>query len=526
MATKTTRQTFVRKIVDLDTLRRHREMARRQGRTLVHCHGCFDIVHPGHIRYLQFAKQQGDYLVVSLTGDPHVGKGEGRPYVPQELRAENLAALEFVDWVYINPDPTAANLLATLQPDIYIKGREYEHNHHPGFLKEKNTVESYGGRVIFSSGDVVYSSSHIIENYAQRLDLEQEKLQLFCQRYQIHRDALMDFMDLIVDRPYLVVGDMVLDRYQYCDASDLAGDGPMVSLVPLEKRDFLGGSAMIARHLAGLGAEVTLLASFGQDDASDAAIDSLEASGVHVIAMRNRKRLAIKTRYVVDQQKLFLVDESPGTPTDSTNEKWLLEEVNRLAEDGKGQMSLLMYDAGLGVFTDPLAAQLVAQRAAFGTLVAGTAGSRGRLLRLANADLAVTTERGLRSAMRDYEQSVSSLAYRFLANSGGKALLLPLGRKGVLAFDERADVKPDEPWEGKLRSEYLASTLNGAIDRLGFDEALLAIAGGMIGAGANLHQAAYVGLAAAVLESRQMGHQPLDGHELRQHLESRHELKN
>ena len=352
MATKTLRPSFVRKIVDLDTLTRHREMARRAGKTLVHCHGCFDIVHPGHIRYLQFAKQQGDYLVVTLTGDPHVGKGESRPYIPQELRAENLAALEFVDWVYVNPDPTATELLAALKPDVYIKGREYEHNVHPGFLKEKATVEAYGGRVIFSSGDVVYSSSHIIENYAQRLDLETEKLQLFCKRYDITRDSLTAFMDQIVDRPYVVIGDTILDRYQYCDATDLANDGPMMSLVPLEKRDYLGGAAMIARHLAGLGAEVTLIASLGQDDASDAAIDSLEASGIHVLAMRNRKKLATKTRFVVDAQKLFLVDESPSTPTDSTNEKWLSEEITRLtAETGT---TLLVYDAGLGVFTDAL----------------------------------------------------------------------------------------------------------------------------------------------------------------------------
>src|SRR3954467_4281217 len=166
------RHSYHGKIVDLPNLCAHRDAARRGGKTAIHCHVCFDIVHPGHIRYLQFARQQGDVLVVSLTGDPHVNKGESRPYVPEELRAENLAALEFVDYVYINPTPTAVELLAALKPDIYIKGREYENNQHPGFLKEKSTVETYGGRVIFSSGDVVYSSSHIIDNYAQRLDLE------------------------------------------------------------------------------------------------------------------------------------------------------------------------------------------------------------------------------------------------------------------------------------------------------------------------------------------------------------------
>src|ERR1035437_8099523 len=358
MSTTRFRNLATRKVVDLPALLAMRATARTAGKTIVHCHGCFDIVHPGHIRYFQFAKQQGDILVVSLTGDPHVGKGEGRPYIPQELRAENLAALEFVDYVYINPTNTAVELLAAFKPDVYIKGREYEYNQHPGFLKEKLTVENYGGRVIFSSGDVVYSSSHIIENYAQRVDLEAEKLLLFCNRYDVKKHLLLDIMDSIVDLPFVVLGDLVLDRYQYCDATDIAGDGPMMSLVPLERRDYLGGAAMVARHLAGLGAEPTLITSLGIDDASDAAIDDLEAAGVHVLAIRNRKRIGTKTRFVVDTQKLFTLDECPATPTDSGNERLALEQVKKLAgrgESGGAKPTLVMYDAGLGMITDSIA---------------------------------------------------------------------------------------------------------------------------------------------------------------------------
>ena len=528
-----TRHSYHRKIVDLAALCAHREHARRAGKTVIHCHGCFDIVHPGHIRYLQFARQQGDILVVSLTGDPHVGKGEGRPYVPQELRAENLAALEFVDYVYINPTTTAVELLGTLKPDIYIKGREYEHNSNPGFLKERHTVESYGGRVIFSSGDVVYSSSHIIDNYAQRLDLEVEKLALFCKRYDIHKTALLDILDEVVDRPFVVLGDVILDRYQYCDATDIAADGPMMSLVPLEHRDYLGGAAMIARHLAALGAEPTLLASLGADDASDAAIDDLEASGVHVLAIRNRKKIATRTRFVVDTQKLFTLDESPVIPTDSGgeggvgNDRYILDQLRKL---GGPETTLVMYDAGLGVLTDSLATAVndIAHSAdkteACGHVCSGTAGSRGRLARMRGSDLMVATERAVRVAMRDHEQGISALAYRLLNDLESKALFTPLGKKGLLAFDQSAAIVPGEAWEGKLRSEYLASPLNGTIDRLGSEEALLAVAAGMLGGGANIHQAAYVALAASILEASQMGHQCLDGHALRQILETRPEL--
>jgi cytidyltransferase-like protein len=85
-----------RKILTHDALIALREQARERGQTLVHCHGCFDIVHPGHISHLQFARSLGDLLIVTVSADAQVNKGADRPLIPQELRAGSLAALECV----------------------------------------------------------------------------------------------------------------------------------------------------------------------------------------------------------------------------------------------------------------------------------------------------------------------------------------------------------------------------------------------------------------------------------------------
>jgi len=140
---------------------------------VVHCHGCFDIVHPGHLKYLQFAHQQGEVLVVSLSGDDAIEKPDGKaPYMPQEFRAESLAALEFVDHVVVSETPTAEPIIRALRPDIYIKGKDYERSTHPGFLAEKALVESLGGRVMFSSGDVLFSSSAILDDLSATLEAD------------------------------------------------------------------------------------------------------------------------------------------------------------------------------------------------------------------------------------------------------------------------------------------------------------------------------------------------------------------
>ncbi len=151
------------KVCTLEQLLARRRAAALAGRTVVHCHGCFDIVHPGHISYLQFARSLGDELVVTVSADPHVaGKGVGRPLIPDDLRAASLAALECVDHVYVNPHPTAVEVLNAVRPDVYVKGREYEANHDPRFLAERDAVVGHGGRVVFSSGDVVFSSTALI----------------------------------------------------------------------------------------------------------------------------------------------------------------------------------------------------------------------------------------------------------------------------------------------------------------------------------------------------------------------------
>src|ERR1700694_1175439 len=138
---------------------------RPRRKTVIMCHGAFDIVHPGHLRHLMYAKEKADLLVASLTADEHATKAAFRPYVPQELRAANLAAMEMVDFVIIDPNPTPIANIKTLQPDYFAKGYEYFADGVPPQTQEEiKALDSYGGEIVFTPGDVVYSSSALIES--------------------------------------------------------------------------------------------------------------------------------------------------------------------------------------------------------------------------------------------------------------------------------------------------------------------------------------------------------------------------
>ncbi len=154
------------KIYEVEDVAKRIQNLKSKGKRIVHCHGCFDLMHIGHIKYFQASKKMGDVLVVTLTPDIYVDKGSGRPVFNQDLRAESIAALECVDYVAINKWPTAEETLRLLKPDIYVKGQEFENlNDKTGKIqKEYLVVKEIGAEMRFTH-EIVFSSTKLINQY-------------------------------------------------------------------------------------------------------------------------------------------------------------------------------------------------------------------------------------------------------------------------------------------------------------------------------------------------------------------------
>src|SRR5271166_3860370 len=114
------------KIRSVEELSAISAQSRAAGRTVVHAHGTFDLLHLGHVRHLEAARKLGDILIVTVTADRFVNKGPGRPVFSEELRAEMLATLQYVDWVAINDEPDDVGAIRRIRPDLYIKGNDYQ----------------------------------------------------------------------------------------------------------------------------------------------------------------------------------------------------------------------------------------------------------------------------------------------------------------------------------------------------------------------------------------------------------------
>ena len=509
--------TFREKIVDRAGLLKIRETLRQQGRTLVHCHGCFDIVHPGHIRHLRQARSLGDRLLVSVTGDGSIQKGSGRPLIPEELRAEGLASLDCVDLVFIEPAATAVGLLSDLRPDVFVKGREYEQNNDPRFLEERDAVERGGGRVVFSSGDVVFSSTALIASMEQTTDPFHRRLAELAQNPDLSSQALYSLMARFRGQRVVVVGETIVDSYILCDQPRVASESPVLTLRPLEARHYDGGAAIIARHLASLGASPTLVTPL--PDSSDATRfrERMATEGIEVRALAVRAPIPEKQRFLVGSQKVMKLDLIEPMLLDHTTQDRLIELATEAAVGNGPSGGAIIADFGLGLFSPASMVRLCdALRPRCSIMTGDVSGPRSNLLSMRRMDLLCPSESELREALRLHAEGLPLAAWRLLDATESKAVATTMGGEGVIGFSRLPDAGTGDEWKRRLSGEHVPALASTPLDTLGCGDAFLSAATLCLLSGANLLAATFVGAAAAAVEVQRLGNIPITAAELRQ----------
>jgi rfaE bifunctional protein nucleotidyltransferase chain/domain len=507
-----------KKIHSIESLQAERAKLRNEGKTIVQCHGCFDIVHPGHIRYLRFARSLGDVLVVTVSGDDVVMKGYERPYIPEDLRLDNLAELACVDYVALSEDEWAGPVLEAIQPDIYVKGREYESKNDPRFAMEKNIVESYGGRVVLGSGDVIFSSTEIGRRKRNTLDMEQQKIERFCRVNEITQARLKNAIAKFADLKVLILGDAILDHYAHCEGARVASESPIVSVKPVSEEWFIGGAGLIARQAAVLGAKPTFVTCCREDEAYERIKSNLESSGVDVHNLPAPGRNTyVKTRYLVGGKKVFKVDQGNPAPIPIETTKELTSMLTAFLELHDG---LIVTDFGYGLFGPTLADAIpkLAERCGKPYFADVSTNGQANILKFARPQLATPTEDELRFALGDAESGLSNLASRYYGRSGARGLIVTMGRRGSLCFE------PPRGEGARLRTDYLPALEINEVDAVGAGDVFLTGASLSQLAGEALPIGMYVGSSLASISAGILGNEGASLPDLFEFFDQRAEL--
>lgn len=235
----------VQKIITFDDLRSVRER-----KDIIHCHGVFDVLHAGHLSYLESAKKLSGTLVVTITSDRYVNKGPGRPFFPAETRVRMLAALGVVDFVAISDHPTAIPAIQALRPKYYVKGPDYKDRTRDvtgEIYNEERAVEEGGGRLVFTD-DPTYSSSQLLNRFFVNWSDEQIKVIERAKKLG-GMNRVYEILEKMSKLTITVVGEPIIDTYRFCIPESISSKSPSISARFQYEENYDGGAFAIAKHL-------------------------------------------------------------------------------------------------------------------------------------------------------------------------------------------------------------------------------------------------------------------------------------
>ncbi len=467
-------------------------------RRVIMCHGTFDLVHPGHIRHLMYARSKAEVLVVSLTSDAHVSKANFRPFVPQDLRAMNLAVIEVVDYVIIDHNPTPIESIKRLQPDFFAKGYEYSKDGiQPKTREELAALEAYGGEIIFTPGDIVYSSSALIDLAPPKISTE--KLMTLMESEGVTFDALRRTLDSFPGIRIHVLGDTIVDSYTYCTVLSAMAKTPTLSVKYDRHVDFVGGAGIVAKHLREAEAEVTFSTVLGDDALKDFVLQDLARHGVECLPCIDHTRPTTqKNVLIAANHRLLKVDRLENRPI---SEK-CLEQLRACVSSSRVD-ACVFSDFRHGIFGTQTIPQLTAAIPP-GVLRAAdsqVASRWGNILDFVEFDLLTPNEREARFALGDQDSVIRPLALALYQRARCKTLILKLGDRGILTYRAPAE---------DVRSFFTVDSFaNNAVDAVGAGDAMLAYATLALVATRSCVIASILGTMAAAVACEREGNTPV-----------------
>jgi rfaE bifunctional protein nucleotidyltransferase chain/domain len=474
------------------------EQSRRGGQTVVQAHGAFDLLHLGHVRHLEAARKLGDVLIVTVTADRFVNKGPGRPVFNAELRAEMLATLEYVDWVAINDAADAVSAIERIRPSIYIKGQDYQNPQGDITGKitlERDAVEAHGGRIHFTD-EVMFSSTELINRHVNVFEPHiREHLDTLRQNGGL--DELCSLIESVANYRVLIVGDAIIDEYQYVLPMHKTPKENMIATRYQDRELFAGGVFAAANHVASFCKQVDIITCLGNSDSYDDLIEqSLKPNVSLKTFMRAGAPTTLKRRFVDPSymRKLFEVyfmNDEPLTPdvqsdVDST--------IAAMASDYD---VVIAADFGHGLIAPSSIEALTAKSRFLAVNTQSNSANLGYNLitKYWRADYICIDAPEARLAVSDRISSVGDIARRLAEDHiDCSKIIVTQGKHGCVTFESGGTV------------HTIPAFAKNVVDTVGAGDAFLAVTAPLVAAGGPMSRVGFIGNVVGALKVEIVGH--------------------
>lgn len=468
--------------------------------------GNFNVLHPGHLRLLRFAKECGDWLMVAVHSDRIAGNGA---HVPEQLRLEGVQSNSWVDEAFLLDKPVT-EAISRCRPSIVVKGKEHESRFNP----ELEVLEQYGGRLLFSSGEITFSSVDLIRREFSYSEPRSIGIPVdYLNRHGIERHMLANLLHRFARLKVVVVGDLIIDEYITCQPLGMSQEDPTIVVTPVDTARFIGGAGIVAAHAAGLGASVQFVSVSGNDAVRTFALEGLAAAGVRaLLAIDDSRPTTLKQRYRSQGKSLLRVSHLHQGAISVTQQKQMLAELDHAMQDAD---LLVFSDFNYGCLPQLLVDQVVRLARSRGVMLAADSQSSsqvGDISRFRGMDLLTPTEREARISTRNQEDGLVVLAEELRNQSGARNILLKLGEEGLLihACDNSSKDAP---------TDRIGAMNTAPKDIAGAGDSLLIASAMTLASGGSIWEAACLGSLAAAIQVSRVGNTPIRAKELLQELD-------
>lgn len=466
-------------------------------RPIVFVSGNFNILHPGHLRLLKFASEVSGALVVGVNSDDTAGVS-----MSQTLRLQGVEAIAAVAVAVALTEPPE-DFVARLRPDIVVKGKEYADRFNP----EQTVVESYGGRVVFSSGEVRFASKALLEReYSETQYSAIRKPADYPSRNGFRIADLAAVPPRFADLKVVVVGDLIVDEYISCDPLGMSQEDPTIVVTPIESKLFVGGAGIVAAHAHGLGAQTRYIAVCGEDDSARFAREELARHGVtadlFVDATRPTTR---KQRYRALGKTLLRVNHLRQHSIEPEHQQRLFASTSAALADAD---ILLFADYNYGCLPQPLVDALIKRANELGVMMAADSQASSQISdisRFRGMFLITPTEREARLALRDHEAGLAVVADKLQRAAQATNVVVTMGAEGLLIH---------APQTGGYRAERLPAFNAAPKDVAGAGDSFFTCTALALRLGIDIWASAYLGSLAAACQVSRVGNLPLSTGEL------------
>lgn len=459
--------------------------------------GNFNVVHPGHLRLFKFAKDLANFLVVGVNSDRTPGTS-----VSLTDRIEGLNALSIVNRV-VTLDGPVEELVLALRPEIVVKGSEFERR----VNAEQPAVDSYGGKLIFSSGEMRFASLGLLQQEFNSSNIHNIKRSPeYMQRHGLTHAAVKSTLGHFAGMKVFVIGDVIVDDYITCDALGMSQEDPTIVVAPIETRTFIGGAGIVAAHAKGLGAEVDFCTVVGNDGTAEFATNELERLGVKFDAFADMARPTTrKQRFRALNKTLLRVNHLRQNPIDSGIQSKMLAKF----EESLPNIDLVLFSCfNYGCLPQSLVDEMRARARKRGVMMAADSQASSQMAdisRFQDMSLITPTEREARLALQDFDTGLAYIGEKLQSAARAQNLIISLGSEGMLIRG---------PKEDRFQSDRLHAINTSPKDVAGAGDSLFTSTSMSLCAGREIWESAYIGAVAAAVQVSRVGNSPLKAAEL------------